>query len=180
MKKRFAIKPTEMTEVIMEDLEKKGLIIRLCPHNHDLKPEINEALDETIYVGKESTGPHKLITVTINRTSFSKFGTHQDNEEFLLIGDQNTKPMYLAIAYLDDESLNKKIKEETLNDCDIIILKCRYNDPYASFFVMKAGVPHGEAIIDKDLPVPSFYVTEGRDTMTKITDWGNYQLVIDD
>ena len=180
MKKRLVIKPTDMHEAVMKDLEKKGLIIRLCPHNHDLEPEVNEALDEAIYIGKESTGPHKLITVTINRTSFSKFGIHQDNEEFLLIGDQNTKPMYLAIAYLDNASLNRKIKEETLCESDIIILKCRYNDPNASFFVMKAGVPHGEAIIDKDLPLPSFYVTEGRDTMTQITDWGNYQLVIDD
>jgi hypothetical protein len=93
-------------------------------------------------------GPHRLIAVTVNREAFAGFGTHPDNEEFLLIGDSDTQPMYLAISLLDEAELAAKIAAETLTETDFIALWIKYNDPEVSFFVMRAGVPHGEAIVD--------------------------------
>ncbi|MEA5026598.1 MAG: hypothetical protein VB012_02930 [Erysipelotrichaceae bacterium] len=174
----LTLKPTEMTKQVMEDLERRNLIIRLAPHRHDLKPKTGDTSDEAIYIGKPSTGPHKLITVTVNRENFAKFGYHQDNEEFLLVGDPNTKPMYLAISYLPQTELEQKLKNQTISSADFILLKCRFNDPEVSFFVMKEGVCHGEAIGSSLLPCPSFYVTEGRDMQTFLPDWHGYQLAV--
>ena len=48
--------------------------------------------------------------------------------------------------------------------CKLVMIERHYNDPKASFFVMLADVPHGEAMVPvAGKPVPSFYVTESRD-----------------
>jgi hypothetical protein len=174
------LKPVEMTGQIMVDLERKGLIMRLCPGHDELDAPRGETLWKLIYEPKEEYGPHRLITVTVNREEFAGFGTHPDNEEFWLIGDSDTQPMYLAISFLDAEALSEKINAGTLEENDFIALRIKYNDPSVSFFVMRAGVPHGEAILDRGRRPPSFYVTESLNLPLNLTRFGNYQITICD
>ena len=157
------LKPQEMTEKVMKDLEKKGLIYRLCPGHDVLEPEYGEIAWKKIYEADEKFGPHQIISVTVDRNSFSAFGVHSENEEFLLLGKNEDKPLYLLIALCDRQTLMKKIKDETLCKDDFILLHCRFNDPETSFFIMKKGVPHGEASIPGTSHPPSFYVAESRD-----------------
>ncbi|NIR02472.1 MAG: hypothetical protein GTN78_20110, partial [Gemmatimonadales bacterium] len=105
-----------------------------------------ETLWEPIYDSAEDLGPHRLITVSVNSTSFDEFGTHVDNEEFLLIGDPDTKPLYLIVALCDEARLARRIASKTLSASDLVCLRVKYNDPEVSFFTMLAEVPHGEAV----------------------------------
>jgi hypothetical protein len=173
------LKPVEMTAQIMDELENKGLIMRLCPKHDELDAAPGETLWKLLYEPKEGYGPHRLITVTVNREAFGSFGTHPDNEEFWLIGDSDTQPMYLAISFLGGAELAAKIAAGTLTENDFIALKIKYNDPEVSFFVMRTGVPHGEAIVDCGKKPPSFYVTESLNLPLDLTAFGSYELRIE-
>jgi hypothetical protein len=170
--------PVGMTPDTMRDLEARGLIIRLSPRNHELPAGPGELLWEPIYDSAEVLGPHRLITVSVNRTTFDEFGTHADNEEFLLIGDSGMKPLYLVIALCSKEELDLRIREKRLSAEHFLCLRVEYNDPEASFFTMLADVPHGEAVGSGEGSPATFYVTEPRDLDTDITDFGDYELVI--
>ncbi|MDR1252082.1 MAG: hypothetical protein LBK62_07920 [Treponema sp.] len=172
------LKAVEMTEQIMESLERKGLIIRLCPGHDELDSPSGETLWKLIYEPKEGYGPHRLITVAVNREEFAGFGTHPDNEEFWLLGSSDTQPMYLVISFLTEETLAEKISAGILEENDFIALHIKYNDPQVSFFVMRAGVPHGEAIMDRGRHPASFYVTESLNLPLNLTQFGNYQIKI--
>jgi hypothetical protein len=172
------LKPVEMTEQVMVGLEKKGLIIRLCPGHDELNAPRGETLWKLLYEPKEGYGPHRLITVTVNREEFAGFGTHPDNEEFWLLGSEDTQPMYLAISFLAAEKLAAKIDAGILEENDFIALRIKYNDPEVSFFVMCAGVPHGEAIVNRGKRPPSFYVTESLNLPLDLTRFGDYQIKI--
>jgi hypothetical protein len=168
----------EMSPSVMEDLEKRGLIIRLCPRNHELPARPGETLWEPIYDSAESLGPHRLITVSVNSTAFAEFGTHADNEEFLLIGDSTMKELHLVIALRSQEEIQRKALENTLTGADFICLRARFNDPEVSFFTMRANVPHGEVVGHADGRPATFYVTEPRDLETDLTDLGSYRLEV--
>lgn len=170
------LKPVEMTPELMKKLEEKHLIIRLAPGNHELAAQPGETLDGTIYTTDAVYGSHKLISVTVNRTTFASFGTHPDNEEFLLIGDSATKPMYLVIALHMREELDRRIQEGVLSAEDFVCLRVRYNDPEVSFFTMLKGVPHGEAVGSVAGRPPTFYVTEPANMGIDKTAFGDYQL----
>jgi hypothetical protein len=172
------LKQVEMTGQIMDELEKKGLIMRLCPKHDELEAAPGETVWKLLYEPKEGYGPHRLITVTVNREAFENFGTHPDNEEFLLIGDSDTQPMYLAISLLGEVELAAKITAGTLTETDFIVLRVKFNDPEVSFFVMRAGIPHGEAIVDCGKKLPSFYVTESLNLPLDLTAFGSYELKI--
>ena len=173
----LAPEPVPMTCELMADLERRGLIIRLRPGGHDLAAQPGETLGESIYETADRYGPHKLIAVTVNRAEFAAFGTHPDNEEFLLIGNPDSQPMYLAVALCMREEFEDKVKTGRLTAADFVMIECRYNDPEASFFVMRAGVPHGEAIVpEAGKPPPSFYVTESRDLPLDTIDLRKYRL----
>ncbi len=174
------LRPVPMTPDAMRDLEQRGLIIRLAPGQHELPANPGESLDETVYVSPQALGPHRLIAATINTTRFVWFGTHPGNEEFLLIGDESMKPLYLVVALCKAEDLAAKIAGGQLSPEDFVCLRVVYNDPEASFFTLVAGVPHGEAIGEGPGRLPSFYVTEPCDNDTDLTDLGGYELVIDD
>jgi hypothetical protein len=180
MKRTIVLKPVEMTPEIMQNLEDKGLIIRLFPHRHDLEVKEGETKSESIYETDPKYGPHKLITVTVNRSNFDYFGSHEDNEEFLLIGDPATKPMYLVIALCDHASLNKKIDQDDVSSEDFVALRVKYNDPFVSFFTMKKDIPHGEVITSRNGNPPSFYVTEPCGMSLIGIDFGNNQISISD
>jgi hypothetical protein len=176
MIKKINLKAVEMTEEVMQRLEDMGKIIRLCPSRHLQSIPRGESLGKVIYESDALYGPHKLISVTINRSAFLNFGVHPDNEEFLFIGDPESKPLYLNISLYSKEELDKKIAEDKLTADDFICLRVKYNDPYVSFFTMLAGVPHGEAAADADGMPGSFYVAEPRDLSTDFTDFGDYEL----
>jgi hypothetical protein len=178
MTERLPLRSVEMTADVMQDLENRGLIIRLCPDHHGLPAQRGEVLAESVYESDISHGPHKLITVTVNRSSFAAFGTHPDNEDFLLIGDPETKPMYLAIALHHGTELLRRIAEHRLTVDDLVCLRVKYNDPEVSFFTMLAEVPHGEAVADVDGRPASFYVTEPRDLRTDIIDFLDYEICL--
>jgi hypothetical protein len=170
------LEPIDMTPELMKDLEKRGLIIRLSPRNHELPAPAGETLWEPIYDSAESLGPHRLITVSVNATTFAEFGTHADNEEFLLIGDDSMKPLYLAVALCDAAAIAAKAEREDLSASDFVCLRVKYNDPEVSFFTMLGGVPHGEAVAEAPGRPATFYVTEPRDIETDLTDFGPYEL----
>ncbi len=172
------LEPVEMTPSVMKKLEDKGLIIRLCPNNHELPAKVGETLVESLYISNVEFGSHKLIIVTVNQSSFNSFGSHPDNEEFLLIGDPATKPLYLIIALCKKEELYHKIAKKRLFPEDFICLHVKYNDPQVSFFTILANVPHGEAVADVDGRPASFYVTEPCDLGIDITKFAEYKLSV--
>jgi hypothetical protein len=170
--------PIDMTSSVMQDLERRGLIIRLAPRRHELPAAPGQTLWEPIYDSSEELGPHRLITVSVNKTRLDEFGTHVDNEEFLLIGDTSMKPLYLVIALCPKEELADKVARAALSPDDFVCLQVKYNDPETSFFTMLADVPHGEAVGEADGRPATFYVTEPRDLGTEITDLGDYEVRI--
>jgi hypothetical protein len=169
-----------MTPMVMADLEKRNLILRLGPCRHHLPSAWGQTLDRPVYDSHERYGPHRLLTVTVNRVPFVDFASHPDNEEFLMVGDPDTKPLFLVIALMYREELEDKINKGTITSDDFICLRIKWNDPYVSFFTMLAKVPHGEAVTIREGRPPSFYVTEGRDLPNDIVDLGSYELVVDE
>jgi len=172
----ITLQPVAMTPCVMQDLEDRGLIVRLCPRHHELPAKPGETLWEPIYDSAESLGPHRLITVSVNSTAFAEFGTHADNEEFLLIGDDSMKPLYLAIALATRQEIERKAREKTLTGDDFVCLRVKFNDPEVSFFTMRAHVPHGEAVGRAEGRPATFYVTEPRDLETDLSDFGGCEL----
>lgn len=170
MGKSIVLKPVEMTADLMRTLEERGLIIRLAPGNHQK--------GGNVYVSDPRYGPHKLLHVVVNRPSFTNFGTHPDNEEFLLIGNPESKPLYLAIALCMREELDRRIAAATVCADDFVCLKVRYNDPEVSFFTMLKHVPHGEATADTEGQPATFYVTEPAGMGIDRTDFGGYELKV--
>ncbi len=170
--------PIDLTPEVAVDLEQSGLILRLAPRRHELPASPGENLWEPIYDSSEKFGPHRLITVSVNSTRLDDFGSHSDNEEFLLIGDDSMKPLYLVIALHKKRELDRRISQHDLAPEDFICLRLRYNDPEVSFFTMLADVPHGEAIGRGEGRPATFYVTEPRDLDTEITQFREYELRI--
>ncbi len=178
---KLELKPTPMTPEVMQMLEDKGLIIRLCPSHHAFELQSEDCETKDIYVSDEKYGPHKIIVVVVDRTAFTAFGTHPDNEEFLLIGgDPAEKKMYLLVALCKKEEFEAKVRENRLTAEDLVCLDCKYNDPEVSFFTMLKDVPHGEATKDEPKKPASFYVTEPNDMGLDAVDFGAYDIVIDD
>lgn len=175
-KRTLKIPVREMTKEIMEAMEEEGLIVRLAPHHHDIETPCGNTWFEALYEGAEGYGPHKIIALTVNRENFPGFGTHPDQEEFWLIGDNAAKLMYILVARMELSAFQKKVREETLTADDFYLLRAKYNDPEVSFFVMKKGIPHGEGIFDTEGVCPSFYVTESRDLPLDLCDMGNYEI----
>jgi len=176
--KSIKLIPVDMTPDIMKHLEKKGFIIRLSPNNYRLDVESGLTRSEPIYQADIKYGSHMLITVSVNRTDFFNFGWHEENEEFLLIGDPNSTPMYLVIALCDYVELDKKIREKSLNSDDFIALKVKYNDPEVSFFTMKKEIPHGELVSASTTNFPTFYVTEPTSMNLIRTNFDTYELLL--
>ena len=163
----------EMTPERMEQMEKEGLIRRLCPGRHELTDTpAGETLGESLYEGEEGYGPHKIIIVTVNREGFPGFGTHPDQEEFWLVGPEDAIPMYILVARMSRTAFEAKVQGGTLTQEDFYLLCAKYNDPQVSFFIMNKGIPHGEGIFGGEGRLPSFYVTESRDLPLDLCETG--------
>ena len=167
-----------MTPAVMAALESRNLIIRLGAHRHDLPSLPGQTLDRAIYKSADKYGPHMLISVTVNRVPFTDFATHPDNEDFIMLGDPDTKPLYLVVALMRRPELAAKVANGTISAADFVCLQIKWNDPEVSFFTMLADVPHGEAITATEGRCPTFYVTEGRDLPNDLFDFGNNEIVI--
>jgi len=180
MKQPIILRPVEMTKTVMQDLENRNFIIRISPDTKKLDAKAGQTLVDPIYSSSEGSGPHKLMFVTVNRMDLSEFGTHPDNEDFLLIGDPNTKPLYLVVALCMKDELDVKIKNKTVSADDFVTLRVKHNDADVSFFTMLKDVPHGEAIGKGDGKAASFYVGESRDLIDVDTDMGAFSLLIEE
>jgi hypothetical protein len=178
MKCQIYLEPVRMTAAIMEDLEQRKLIFQLGSGRHELPSKWGEKLDRPVYDSDENYGGHRLLSVTVNRASLSDFATHPDNEDFLMLGDPSSKPLYLVIALMQRAELIKKIENKTISSADFICLEVVWNDPNISFFTMLADIPHGETITAREGRPPSFYVTEGRFLPDDLIDFGNYELYV--
>lgn len=161
LKHEIKLKPTPMTREVMQDLENRGLIYLMGPGKHET-PNVapNTGKVTPLYLSKPECGGHKLIAVTKNVADIINFGTHADNEEFLLIGDYNTKPLYLLVAKMSKDEMCRKADREGLTAEDFVMLDCKFNDPECSFFTMLGITPHTEFTIPGGKRCPSFYVTE--------------------
>ncbi len=140
--------PIEMTPAVMQDLEDRGLILRLAPGR--FAPQVNhdEPAPTLVYCSSEEFGPHKLIACSLNTTEAVKnFVYHPDREEFLLIGDPASKPSYLVVSLLKKEAFEAKARAGQLTQADFVALRMKFNDPQVSFFTMNAFVPHGEVTV---------------------------------
>lgn len=166
----------EMTATVMKILERKGIIFLLSPDHYELHPPEGEVGVKTVYESDIRFGSHMLIAATINRTEFSAFGTHPDNEEVLLIGSSETKPCYFLFALSDKWDMENKVKNRTLSDKDFVAVKAKYNDPYMSFFTILKDIPHGEVTIKGPGEPPSFYVTEQTNLPLEIFNFGHYKI----
>lgn len=179
MSLKIAVKPVKMTEEIMQMLEDKGLIIRLGPGRHSFPIEKHGCDTQKLYVSQPQYGSHMLISVVVDRIEFSAFGTHEDNEEFLLLGGApEEKGMYLLIALCKKEELDAKLAAGKATADDFVCLDCVFNNPQLSFFVMLKDVPHGEATPDNGKLPASFYVTEPSGMGLVPTNWHGHVLEI--
>ena len=179
-KKQLIFPVRQMTEELMKQLEEENLIVRISPGHDDIVDALEgETSWYALYEGKEGYGPHKIIAITVNRQGFPGFGTHPDQEEFWLIGHPDARPMYILIARMQLEEYERKVKEGSLCEDDFYLLEAKYNDPEVSFFIMKAGVPHGEGIFGGEGRLPSFYVTESRDLPLDLCDNGDYVFSVE-
>lgn len=178
MKNVIALQPIPMTPAVMADLERRNLIIRLGARRHDLPAATGETLDRAVYRSAEHYGPHMLLSVTVNRVPFVDFATRPDNEDFLFLGDPDTKPLYLVVALLRRAELAAKVTAATVSAADFVCLRVKWNDPEVSFFTLLADVPHGEAVITIEGRGPTFYVTESSDLPNDLFDLGSYELAV--
>ena len=176
---KIVLKPQKMTAEIMNQLEELGLIIRIMPSReiHRLKVKPGEVLGGYIYKSDTSAGSHSLVNVALDNSEFFNFGTHPDNEEFLLLGGIGEKKMLLLVSLLTKDKLDTKIATGELTSEDFICLDVVFNDPELSFFVMLQDVPHGECCMGSGLPA-TFYVTEGSTLGLQKTDFRNYKFMI--
>lgn len=177
--KNLYLSPKPATSGLMDELESRGLIIRLAPGRHQIPTTEGEAIGKPVYPATNVChGGHLLLACTIHQSGFQRFGWHEVPEEFLLIGDTSAQPLYLAIFLGTCDSLQQKIKADDLDAADFICLAFQANDPQTSFFTMNPRVPHGECIADPGKGPVNFYVTEPAETTLVQADWEGYNLVL--
>lgn len=179
--KRIALKPVPMTADAMKALEDMGLLKRLVPGGHRARPQPGETVDTVVSAGEGGRGPHALVSVTVATTDpLLAFGTHPEGEEFLFLGRDEWRPLYLFFALCDGGAFRGKLSGRTLSDADFICLRVRYNDPWVSFFSVNPNIPHGECVsVDESGEAPSFYVTESKGLPLDTFDMSGYALAVE-
>lgn len=156
--------PVDASEEVLDLLEQRGCILRMTPDIRTRHPELNLDRQATIYQSSPARGAHMMIYVTAAGIHFPCFGYHEDNEEFLLIEKEGTRPLFLLFSLIHHDELKRKIDEGTVTEDDFICMRCVFNDPYLSFFTVLKGCAHAEGTIEAEgLEVPHFFVTEPSD-----------------
>lgn len=174
----LVLKPQPVTEAIMNMLERKGVITRICPGHDPLKTPKGTSKFESVYETHEKWGPHKLICVTINTTKPTNFLYHSDKEDFILIDFVETAPLILTMSLHTKDILNEKIHNGQLSEADFISIICEKNNPYLSFFTMNPYFAHVETCLYESECPPSFYVSEPRDLDENLIALKDYALEI--
>ncbi len=177
MNQTISLNPVQATDEVMTMLEQKDLIFRIKPRHNGLNPGQEDIAFTPVYVSDEAFGPHRLLAVTINRSTFPDFGWHSENEEFIIVGESDTKPLYLLTATVKKDELQRKIDEGSVSEEDFLLLDLTYNDANTSIFTMKKDVPHTEATKPGAGKPPSFYVTESDKIDLIKVDLKGYELV---
>lgn len=172
------LKPVMATVEIMKDLERQGIIRRICPGKDVLAVERGQSRWTEIYSAQDRFGPHKLIAVTINSTEPVNFSYHSDPEDFMLIDRPADADLILTIALSNHEALAEKIAAGTLSAADFICLCCKANDPELSFFTMNPFYAHVETCSAESDNPPSFYVGESKNLDENRVDFGGYRIAI--
>lgn len=176
---KLFVKPVKITESIMNLLEKKKVITRICPGHDVLMTKKSESRCETVYSTDDRFGPHKLIAVTINDTKPSKFVYHSDKEDFMIIDKKGTTDLILTVSLYHKDELIQKIESNTVSSNDFLSIICEANNPYLSFFTMNDYFPHVETCKTPSDNPPSFYVGEPRDLDENWINFKSYKLVIE-
>ncbi len=152
----IVLRPIDMTRDSMSMLEEKGLIHRLAPGKDVAGRVDGDNLGRSLYESDACFGGHKLIVATIGATTLRHFGHHDDNEDVWMLGLDSWRPLYFVVAACLVDEFEEKVRKNALSESDLVCLRVRYNDPEASFFIMKKHVPHGEFVIPAEAPAPSF------------------------
>lgn len=160
-------------------LASKGVIRRLTPGRHRLDVGDEDSRHETLYASEETFGPHKLICVTINKTTYDRFLYHNDNEEFMLIDTEKSAPLLMLIALIPYWEMEEKIRKRKLRADDFVFLEMQKNNPHLSFFTMNKHFAHVEMCGYISKTPPSFYVTESRDIDEQFIDFNTYDLILE-
>lgn len=176
----IVLRPVAATVEIMEALENRGVIRRICPGKDLLNVERGQSRWVEIYAAQPHHGPHKLIAVTINSTEPRNFAYHSDPEDFMLIDRAADAELILTVALIRHEELAEKIAGGTLSAEDFMAVRCRANDPELSFFTMNPFFAHVETCTFESDNPPGFYVGESRDLDENPVDFGRYTVVIRD
>ena len=158
--KSLVLSPVDMDRENMSRLETMGLIHRIAPGKDVAGPVDGDNLGRSIYESDARFGGHKLIAATIGATYLRYFGFHEDDEDVWLLGLDSWRPLYFVIGTCSAGNFTAKVRGGSLSESDFVCLRARYNDPEASFFVMKKFIPHGEFVVPTNAPPPTFYVTE--------------------
>jgi len=173
------LKPIQVTEEILDSLERLDVISRIKPGKHLLETKKGESKHETIYACEDQYGPHKLICVTINNSKPTNFLYHNDNEDFMLIDLKGRTGLVITMALIEHQLLEEKIENNIITSDDFISVIFEPNNPNTSFFTMNKGFAHVETCLkESDVP-PSFYVAESRDLDENHIDFKGYQLRIE-
>lgn len=178
MTKQLELNLVEMTPEIMEFLEDRGILIRLCPGTHEVITPAGQVGIKEVYRTDEKYGSHMLITATVNRSRFSAFGTHPENEDVFLVGDPNTKPMAMLFALCERDEFIQKMETGNLKAEDFVALRARFNDPEVSMFTVCRNYPHGEAVMAGEGKPPTFFVTEQTNLPLDIIPWKTIEINI--
>ncbi|MCH4888061.1 hypothetical protein EZV73_10775 [Acidaminobacter sp. JC074] len=173
------VKPIPVSEEVLEKLESYGVIRRIRPGKDILETEKGQSKHASVYECDDKFGPHKLICVTINSSEPSNFLYHNDHEDFMLIDLPNKTDLIITMSIHHHTVLEEKIENKTLSPDDFMSVIFKPNDPYLSFFTMKAGYPHVETCSSVSDTPPSFYVGECRDLDENHIDFKTYKLEIE-
>jgi len=159
-------------------LENTGILRRFLIASEFASLMENEYSVKEIYRTNIKSGSHKLICVNYNIIK-PQLSYHAEKEDFILISKNpdKLKNLYLLISVLKIEELFLKIKNNTINSEDFLIIKLMYNHPIFSFFTLNEDVPHcelTESSVNKCNPV--FYITEPSDLTNNSIDLKNYKI----
>lgn len=176
---RINVKPVPVSEEVMVKLEECSVIRMLRPGKDILEVGMGESKHQSVYECDETFGPHKLICVTINSVEPTNFLYHNDHEDFILLDLPDREELIITMSLHHHCVLEEKIENKTITEEDFISVIFKPNDPFLSFFTMKAGYPHVETCRRLSQKPPSFYVTESRDLDENYIDFKEYELRIE-
>lgn len=175
---KLKLHPKIGTPELLDELEVKGVIRRIYPNRDILDVKMGESKHVSIYESQSKYGPHKLIAVTINQMQPTTLTYHSDDEDFMLLGASKT-PMVLIVSLDYHDVLEEKIRLKKLSEDDFISIVVPFNDPYMSFFTMRAGYAHVETCLYESMDPPSFYVGECRDLDENRIDFKDYEICVE-